>query len=95
MQVVLLPGLLCDASIWAAQIAALKPYAGVAVGDFSQLGSLEEMARAALALREGPLIVIGHSMGARVALEMVVFTLYGRERKPSGRSWSISHSSKA
>jgi pimeloyl-ACP methyl ester carboxylesterase len=71
LQVVLLPGLLCDASIWAAQIAALKPYAGVAVGDFSQLGSLEEMARAALALREGPLIVIGHSMGARVALEMV------------------------
>ena len=71
LQVVLLPGLLCDASIWAAQIAALKPYAGVAVGDFSQLGSLEEMARAALALREGPLVVIGHSMGARVALEMV------------------------
>jgi pimeloyl-ACP methyl ester carboxylesterase len=71
LQVVLLPGLLCDASIWAAQIAALKPHAGVAVGDFSQLDSLEEMARAALALREGPLIVIGHSMGARVALEMV------------------------
>ena len=29
------------------------------------------MARAALALKEGPIVVIGHSMGARAALEMV------------------------
>ena len=71
MQIVLLPGLLCDTSIWAAQIEALKSYAAVTVADFSRLDSLQEMARAALALREGPLVVIGHSMGARVALEMV------------------------
>ena len=30
LEVVLVPGLLCDVSIWAAQIAALKPYADVA-----------------------------------------------------------------
>ena len=29
------------------------------------------MARAALALTEGPIVAVGHSMGARVALEMV------------------------
>jgi pimeloyl-ACP methyl ester carboxylesterase len=71
MEVVLLPGLLCDASVWSAQVAALKPHANVAVADFSQLDRLEDMARSALALRPGPLVVIGHSMGARVALEMM------------------------
>jgi pimeloyl-ACP methyl ester carboxylesterase len=69
--VVLLPGLLCDASVFAAQVAALKPHADVAVADFSREDSLEGMARAALALREGPLVVVGHSMGARAALEML------------------------
>jgi pimeloyl-ACP methyl ester carboxylesterase len=71
MEVVLLPGLLCDASVWSAQVAALKPHAKVTVADFSQLDRLEDMARAALVLRPGLLVVIGHSMGARVALEMM------------------------
>jgi pimeloyl-ACP methyl ester carboxylesterase len=71
LEIVLLPGLLCDATIWAAQILALKQHAGVVVADFSQLDSLEDMASAALSLRAGPLVVIGHSMGARVALEMI------------------------
>jgi pimeloyl-ACP methyl ester carboxylesterase len=71
MEVVLLPGLLCDATVWSAQVAALKPHANVTVADFSQLDSLEDMARASLALRTSPLVAIGHSMGARVALEMV------------------------
>ncbi len=71
MQVVLLPGLLCDASVWAHQAAALAPHADVAIADFSSQDSLIAMAQAALALREGPIVVIGHSMGARVAFEMV------------------------
>ena len=71
LQVLLLPGLLCDASMWGAQVRALEPHADVAVADFSQEDSLPGMARTALALREGPLVVIAHSMGARAALEMV------------------------
>jgi pimeloyl-ACP methyl ester carboxylesterase len=69
--IVLLPGLLCDASVFTAQVAALEPYAEVAVADFSQEDSLAGMARAALALADGPLVAVGHSMGARAALEMV------------------------
>lgn len=71
MQIVLLPGLLCDASVWAAQVADLKAHADVAVADLSRYDSLADMARSALSLRQGPIVAIGHSMGARVALEMV------------------------
>jgi pimeloyl-ACP methyl ester carboxylesterase len=69
--ILLLPGLLCDASIWAAQADALRPYAHVLIADFSEHDSLEAMARSALAMTEAPIIAIGHSMGARVAMEMV------------------------
>jgi protocatechuate 4,5-dioxygenase alpha subunit len=68
--IVLLPGLLCDASIWEAQRTALEPYADIRIADFSELASIEAMARSALALADGTLIAIGHSMGARVAMEM-------------------------
>jgi len=69
--IILLPGLLCDAGIWASQVEALRPFAEVHVADFSQLDSIEAMARSALALVDGPIVAVGHSMGARVALEMV------------------------
>src|SRR5918994_5960656 len=69
--IVLLPGLLCDASVFDAQVAALAPHAEVAVADFSREDSLEGMARVALALRDGPIVAVGHSMGARAALEAV------------------------
>ncbi|MEE1655463.1 alpha/beta hydrolase [Microvirga sp. CF3062] len=69
--ILLLPGLLCDASVWTAQIEALRPHAHVLVADFSQHDSLGAMARSALAMVEGPVIAIGHSMGARVGMEMV------------------------
>src|SRR3954454_18216551 len=71
LQVLFLPGLLCDASIWAAQVDALKPYAEVQVADFSQQDSLTDMARSALAMSDGPVVAVGHWMGGRVALEMV------------------------
>ncbi len=69
--ILLLPGLLCDASIWSAQIDALKPHAKILVADCSGHDSIDAMARSALAMTDSPIIAIGHSMGARVAMEMV------------------------
>jgi pimeloyl-ACP methyl ester carboxylesterase len=69
--ILLLPGLLCDASVWAAQADALRPCAHVLIADFSEHDSLETMAHSALAMAVGPIIAIGHSMGARVAMEMI------------------------
>jgi pimeloyl-ACP methyl ester carboxylesterase len=71
VQIVLLPGLLCDASVWAAQVAALEAHADVTVADLSPYDSLVDMAREALSLKTGPIVAVGHSMGARAALEMV------------------------
>jgi pimeloyl-ACP methyl ester carboxylesterase len=68
--IVLLPGLLCDASVWETQRAALESITRVVVADFSAQDSIAAMAQSALDLATGPLIVIGHSMGGRVALEM-------------------------
>ncbi|MDB5458867.1 MAG: hypothetical protein JWO72_608 [Caulobacteraceae bacterium] len=66
----LLPGLMCDAGIWTAQIEALGGVYDVRVPDFFGLDSMEGMARASLALADGPFAVAGHSMGARVAMQV-------------------------
>ncbi|MEJ1156804.1 alpha/beta fold hydrolase [Prosthecomicrobium sp. N25] len=71
LPIILIPGLLCDASVWAHQIAALRPHDDVVVADCTTQDSIVAMARDALALRPGPIAVVGHSMGARVAFEMV------------------------
>ena len=70
-RIVLLPGLLCDAFVFAAQVAALSPHAELAVADFSADDSIEAMARRALAVFPGKVALVGHSMGGRVALEAV------------------------
>ncbi|HTP39812.1 MAG TPA: alpha/beta hydrolase [Steroidobacteraceae bacterium] len=69
--IVLVPGLLCDAAVWRAQHAALAPLAPVAIADHGLCDTLPAMARQALALCAGPIAVAGHSMGGRVALEML------------------------
>lgn len=68
--VLLLPGLLCDGTIWRPQAVGLSDVAEVTIADFSQLDDFTEMACAALDLVDGPVHVVGHSMGARVAFEM-------------------------
>lgn len=67
---VLLPGLLCDATIWAAQVTAF-PGRPVVVVDYGVCTSLEAMAEAALSQAGDRFALVGHSMGARVALEMM------------------------
>lgn len=70
--VILLPGLACDATIWREQIAALVPPHRVRVTDVhARFATLPEMAAALLAEHAGPLVLCGTSMGGMVALEVV------------------------
>jgi len=68
----LLPGLLCDAWVWLAQVEGLRDLCEVrAWPDFYGHDSLDGMARAVLDAAPGRVHVCGHSMGGRVAFEMV------------------------
>ena len=69
--VVLIPGLLCDGTVWRHAADTLSRTHTVIVGDLSTQDSLTNMAEDMLAVCGEPLAVAGHSMGARVALEMV------------------------
>jgi pimeloyl-ACP methyl ester carboxylesterase len=66
----LLPGLICDARIWAPQLAAFAELSPVAVDGYGDARSLEAMADRALAVAPRRFSLAGHSMGARVALEV-------------------------
>ncbi len=70
-RIVFLPGLLCDATTFAGQTAALAPHAEVAVADVTGCTSIGAMAEAALAVFDGPVSLVGFSMGGRAALEAV------------------------
>lgn len=65
----LLPGLMCDSRIFARQLAAF-PSARVAP-DYGDLDSLPAMAARVLAAAPDRFALLGHSMGGRVALELV------------------------
>lgn len=62
-------GLLSDERVWAPVAEALAPRWPGRIFAFPGHASLETMARAVLDATEGPLVLIGHSMGGRVALE--------------------------
>jgi pimeloyl-ACP methyl ester carboxylesterase len=66
LTVLLIPGLLCDAHVWQPVCARLD----ATVADLSTQDSLTEMAQDCLDANPGALRVAGHSMGARVAMEM-------------------------
>src|SRR5690242_18332837 len=65
----LLPGLMCDQTIWAAQQDAFAAL-GVVVAGYGAARSFHEMARLALDAAPPRFSLAGHSMGARVALEV-------------------------
>ncbi len=67
----LLPGLLCDARIWSAQVAGLPDRTVVAVDGYGMADTVEAMATRALETAPPSFVAVGHSMGARVALEIV------------------------
>jgi pimeloyl-ACP methyl ester carboxylesterase len=70
-RVVFMPGLLCDGSVFAAAEAALAPFAETAVADFTGSTSIGAMAEVALACFDGPVSLVGFSMGGRAALDAV------------------------
>lgn len=67
----LLPGLVCDRTIWTPQIAAFGPARDIQVPDFWGMDSFDAMAEAALAQAPPRFALAGHSMGGRVALEIL------------------------
>ena len=68
---VLVPCLLCDAAVWRHQVAVLSAEAPVQIADMQGESTIEAMA--ARVLREAPqrFAIAGHSLGGRVALEVV------------------------
>lgn len=78
---VLIPGLLCDDFVWSEQRRALSSHARIWVPDHGSIDSLTEMARAIL--RDAPaerFAMAGHSMGGRVALEVLRLAPHRVER---------------
>src|SRR4051794_6153228 len=67
----LLPGLLCDRVTWARQLEGLAELAEVRVPSFYGCDSIPTMAQSVLRDAPSRFSVAGHSMGARVALEIV------------------------
>jgi len=69
--VILLPGLLCDRAVWASQQERLAG-AHVVLPSYGRLASITAMAEHVLAqVPAGSFALAGHSMGGRVALEVV------------------------
>jgi pimeloyl-ACP methyl ester carboxylesterase len=69
---ILLPGLMCDQFVWAPQIKVLSSIADCTVQDYGQLNSLSAMAEQVLATAPTETFnLAGHSMGGRVALEVL------------------------
>ena len=67
--VVLLPGLACDAELWRDQFPTLSTHHTVQVSSVHQRhADLPAMARALLVEVAGPLVLVGSSMGAMLAL---------------------------
>jgi pimeloyl-ACP methyl ester carboxylesterase len=67
----LLPGLLCDAGLWAPQAGALADVAEVQVADLTQDDRVEAMAARVLAQAPARFALAGLSMGGYVAFEIL------------------------
>jgi len=66
----LIPGLVSDSIVWAPLADVVAHRMPVHTADVSHSSSISGMAESVLAATEGDLIVVGHSMGGRVAMEM-------------------------
>jgi pimeloyl-ACP methyl ester carboxylesterase len=66
----LLPGLICDETVWAEQVRSLADFQPAAISGYGNARSLARMAAQVLESAPERISLAGHSMGARVALEM-------------------------
>src|SRR5204863_9188657 len=71
MNLLLLPGLLCDRAVWAPVLPELGAIAQCDVAEYSAARSLVAMAERILDDAPPTFALAGHSMGGRVALEIV------------------------
>lgn len=67
---VLLPGFLCDRTVWQQQIEALSDIAICTCADYGALDSLPSMAESVLRTAPERFSLAGHSMGGRIAFEV-------------------------
>lgn len=70
-ELLLLPGLMCDQTFWQPLLAEPLPGVTCRVVDYGDADTLTAMAQAALAAAPPVFSLAGHSMGGRVALEVV------------------------
>lgn len=68
---VLLAGLLCDRTIWEDVAARLSNLAIISIIDFAGFSTIEAMAEHVLGTAPQRFVLVGHSMGGRVALEVM------------------------
>jgi pimeloyl-ACP methyl ester carboxylesterase len=69
--VVLVPGLMCDETVWSHQITALGKSCDIQVAEHGLSNSLGAMAQRILDNAAPGFALVGHSMGGRVALEVM------------------------
>jgi len=69
--VYLLSGLLCDETVWSHQIGALSATHDVRARDFRDFDDIGAMAQSVLQEAPARFALVGHSLGGRVALEIV------------------------
>ncbi len=69
--ILFLPGLLCDAALYAAQVEGLADVADSQVADLTKDDSVEAMAARALAAAPAAFALVGLSMGGYVAFEIM------------------------
>lgn len=68
--IILVPGLLCDDAVWEHQNAVLSRHYDVIIPHLTEQDSIAAMAAHVLAVAPERFSIVGHSMGARVALDV-------------------------
>ncbi len=72
-KIIFLSGLLCDTSIWQKQITYFASNYEIEAFEFSHFTNILDMAKKVISTLNEPVTLVGHSMGARVALEIFRF----------------------